>query len=312
MQLEISSLEIDMAEQQTIDKLISELERKGIITSKADKEVIEENLKSVFSSATELGKKLLGFIDKHYSIIPDLMDYFLKFLEQSKKQQAIDDKLIKDMVAYVKKHKKEIDELVKGFHDIIKNVKTSEIDVAKTAYFFIALVFGLFLLGVSNIAETEYGGNIDYNTLYETVKETAQKIGIKTEKFEKLLEYARTNIRLIKIAKGVFITHTAITAITVGLGIILIVLAIKAKVGLKDTLLTIFGIKYRNFLAQLVQKYSDKETLLKVLVKVYVYLVRTRYVLLFVMIILYTVIKVRGKTFINSISKDISGKGNNE
>jgi len=294
-----------MAEQQTIDKLISELERKGIS--------IDDETKSKLKSVTELGKKLLGLVDKHYPIIPDLINYYLKFLEQSKKQ-SVDDKLIEDMVAYVKKHKRKIDELISGFYDIIKNAKTSEIKDVEISFLANALVFGLFLLGVSNIATAKYGENIDYNTLYEAIKEAAQKMGIEVEEFERLLEYARTNIKLIKIAKGVFITHTAITAMTAGLGIILIVLAIKAKLGLKDTILTILGIKYRNFLAQLVQKYSDKETLLKALVKTYVYLVRTRYVLLFVMIILYIVIKVRGKTLISNLSKELrdEDEDNNE
>jgi len=296
-----------MAEQQAVQEILNKLKQKGIIDDE-----IEAKVKDVLNASANVGKKVMELLNNKYSIVSELLNYYIRFVELVNSDGDIADdagiKYLEDLAKFVETHKKQLAELAKGFEKVLSELKDVKVQDSKLNKFIKAIIlFGIFTIGVAT-AKSMNPEEIDTQAFYNAIKQAAEKFGISDNKLKELLDETRSIVKLIKPTAILFKAQTIIVNIITGVGIMLIVLAFKAKVGIKETLLTILGIRYRIFLARVLQKYPDKKVVLEALIKGYVYLVRIHYVTGLILSVLFTIIRMKGITIAMKASELIPNR----
>jgi len=296
-----------MAEQQAVQEILNKLKQKGIIDDE-----IEAKVKDVLNASANVGKKVMELLNNKYSIVSELLNYYIRFIELVNSNKDIEDsagiKYLEDLAEFVEIHKEQLAELAKGFEKILSELKDVKTQDSKLNKFIKAIIlFGIFTIGVAT-AKSMNPEEIDMQAFYNAIKQAAEKFGISDDKLKNLLDETHSIIRFIKSTAALFKAQTIIANVITGISIILIVLAIKAKAGIKETLLTIFGIRYRIFLARVLQKYPDKKVVLEALIKGYVYLVRAHYVMALILGILFAIIHIKGMNIARKASELIPNR----
>jgi len=283
-----------MAEQQAVQEILSKLKQKRIIDDQ-----VKPEIEKLLNVSTNIGKKVIELLNNKYSTVNEFLDYYIEFIELVKGNKDIKEdtavEYLKNLAEFVETNRKQLAELAKGFEKILSELNdVKHIQDEKLSKFIKGIIlFGIFTIGVTSIKSTNLE-EIDMQAFYNAIKQAAEKFGINDDKLKKLLDETHSIIKLIKFTTKLFRTQIIIANVITGVGIILIILAIKAKVGVKETLLTILGIRYRIFLARLLQKYPDKEVMLDAIVRGYVYLVRAHYVMALILGILFAIIHIKG------------------